>query len=305
MKPLKQGHNPKFDRREHEQDVRSYLQKHFSAREWIFSLPRGSGMETYLVQGNGHEYFVKVGAIAERYLVMAEAGLTPPVLTFGNLESGLSILVQPVIKGWRPSRIDFQSQLEKVAAIIHKMHGDPHLREILKPASSNLHKSVGLQALNHLYERWKHHRVQVSEVADFVDNSLQDLALQINQFTTEGLVVSHNDICNANWLFAADGKIYIIDLESMSIEDPALDMGALLWWYYPSELRQRFLELAGYSYDQGFMFRMRVRMALHCLSITLPRENSFDMFYPERFQESLQDFRAVMEGKENPQGYTV
>ena len=85
------------DRREHEQDVRGFLQKHLSIHDWIFSLPRGSGMETYFVQGNERDYFVKVGAPVERYLAMAEIGLTPPVLVFGQLESGLSIMVHPFI----------------------------------------------------------------------------------------------------------------------------------------------------------------------------------------------------------------
>ena len=121
----------------------------------------------------------------------------------------------------------------------------------------------------------------------------------------DGLVCSHNDICNANWLFADDGNIYIVDFESMFMDDPAFDLGALLWWYYPPELRGRFLEIAGYRYDDEFKFRMRVRMALHCLSITLPRDGSFDRFNPERYEEALVDFRAIMDGRENPQGYGV
>jgi hypothetical protein len=50
---------------------------------------------------------------------------------------------------------------------------------------------------------------------------------------------------NANWLFVSCRKIYIVDLDSMAMDDPAFDLGALLWWYYPPEFRQRFLKLAG------------------------------------------------------------
>lgn len=70
-----------------------------------------------------------------------------------------------------------------------------------------------------------------------------------------------------------------------------------------AELRQPFLEVAGYRYDDEFKFRMRVRMALHCLDILLPRKNSFDEFEPDGFEEALQDFKAAVEGRENPQGY--
>jgi thiamine kinase-like enzyme len=292
-------------RQEHEQEVRSFLQHHFPIQHWDFSLPHGSGMETYFVQGDGKRYFVKVGVAVERYLGMAEIGLTPPVLSFGNLERGSSIIVQPFITGHTPSRKDYREQLERVAAMIHTLHHHPHLQETLQPTGSNLHKDAGLRALNSLRQTWECYRLQVPGVAEFVDKSLDTLAQQINLFSTEGLVASHNDICNANWLFSSDGKIYLVDFESMSMDDPAFDMGALLWWYYPPELRQRFLEIAGYVYDDEFKFRMRVRMALHCLSITLPREQSFDNFDSRFYVEALNDFRAVLDGQENPQGYTA
>jgi len=290
-------------RQEHQEEVRCYLQAHFRIRDWSFSLPRGSGMETYFAKGNGQDYFVKVGPSIERYLAMAEIGLTPPIAAYGELENGSSILIQPFIEGHRPSPKDFCAQLEKIALLVHKMHNHSRAKGVLQAASSNHFRDAGLQALNRLRSKWEQYKMFAPPVTDFVDSSLEQLAEQVSLFSGEGLVVSHNDICNANWLFASDGKIYIVDFESMSMDDPAADMGALLWWYYPSELRQRFLEIAGYPYDDKFKFRMRVRMAFHCLSITLPRENSFDLFNAESFSESLRDFRAVLDGKENPEGY--
>ena len=89
----------------------------------------------------------------------------------------------------------------------------------------------------------------------------------------------------------------------LALDDPAHDMGALLWWYYPPPLRGRFLAVAGYADSPDLRARMRARMALHCLSIVLPREQSFDRFDPARFPEQLTDFRAILAGEENPQGY--
>jgi thiamine kinase-like enzyme len=159
-----------------------------------------------------------------------------------------------------------------------------------------------MRALDRLRQKWERHKAQVPSVAGFVNGSLEKLSEQVDLFTGEGLVASHGDICNANWLFASNGKIYLIDFDLLSLDDPALDMGALLWWYYPPELRQSFLEVAGYRYDDEFRFRMQVRMAMHCLDILLPRENSFDEFDSENFDESLRDFKAVLDGKENPEG---
>jgi thiamine kinase-like enzyme len=160
-----------------------------------------------------------------------------------------------------------------------------------------------MESIVHMQQRWNHYRAQVPEVTEFVDESLAYLAGQVQGFLGTGLVASHNDICNANWLVSPDGQLYLIDLEAMSLDDPALDIGATLWWYYPPLLRQRFLEIVGYANDEPFQFRMHVRMAMHCLSITLPREQSFDQFDPTSFDQSLTDFRAILANEENPQGY--
>jgi thiamine kinase-like enzyme len=262
-------------------------------------------METYFVHGSEQGYFVKVGVPAQRYLVLAEIGLTPPVLAFGELDSGASIIVQPLITGWNPSRKDYREGLERVAALIQIMHNHQTLKETLQSPASILHKDTGICALDSLRKRWSFYRAQVPNVAEFVEHSLDELDARLKQFSTNGLVASHNDICNANWLFTADGNIYIVDLDSMAMDDPAFDMGALLWWYYPPELREQFLDIAGYKYDDEFKSRMQVRMAIHCLNITLPREGSFDRFSPEQYAEALEDFRAVLTDRENPQGYTA
>ena len=292
-----------IDRQEHQEEVHRFLQKYLSIKEWSFSLPRGSGMESYFAQGNGQSYFVKVGVQVERYLAMAEINLTPYVAAHGHLNDGLSVMVQPFLAGRTPNRQDYRNHLMEVAGRVRKMHLSPHIREILPSVPSDLYKDAGLRALNQLRQKWKRYKAQVPTVAEFVDEKLEYLAKQVNLFKGEELVASHGDICNANWLFGSDGHIYLLDFESMAIDDPALDMGALLWWYYPPELRQRFLEIAGYRYDNEFKFRMRIRMAMHCLSITLPREQSFDSFDANYYDESLRDFRAILNDEENPEGY--
>jgi thiamine kinase-like enzyme len=292
-------------RQEHRQEICIFLQKHLSIDDWKFSLPHGSGMESYFAQGNGQSYFVKVGVQVERYLVMADIGLTPPVLMHGELDDGLSVIVQPFVAGRTPSRLDYRNQLMEVAGLIRTMHHSQHIRKILPPASSNLYNEAGLRALNRLRQKWERYKAQVPKADKFVDSSLEHLAEQVNLFSGEGLFVSHGDICNANWLFASDGKIYVLDFESMSVDDPALDIGALLWWYYPPELRGRFMDVTGYPYDDQFKYRMRTRMAMHCLNITLPREGSFDKFAPDTYSESLRDFRAILNGEENPEGYAT
>ena len=293
------------NRRQHQQEVLAFLQKHFSCRSWKFTLPKGYGNETYLAHGNEHVYFVKLGVQIPRYQAMLSIGLIPQVLAAGHLADGTSIIVHPYLVGRTPSRKDYRNHLEKIASMINRMHHSSEVRRVLPEASSDHFNIVGAEVLTSIQQRWKYFRAQVPKEADFVDKSLDYLEQQVRDFQGTGLVASHNDICNANWLITPDGSLYLLDLESMSLDDPAFDIGATLWWYYPPGLRRRFLEIVEHANDRAFETRMQVRMAMHCLNITLPRQASFDEFDPASFAEDLIDFRAALAGEENPQGYDV
>jgi thiamine kinase-like enzyme len=291
------------NRQQHQQEVQVFLQQHFLNQSWEFTLPKGSGNETYFARCNEYAYFVKLGGQATRYQVAASMGFTPPVLAAGVLGDGTSIIVQPYILSKRPSRRDYHVRLEQFASAINHIHHSDEIKQVLPKISSTLHSTVGLKVLARIRQKWDIYRSQVPGVADFIDESLDNLREQVMNFQGKGLVASHNDICNANWLIASDGRLYLIDLDSMSLDDPAVDIGATLWWYYPPKLRKSFLTKAGYTNDTTFEKRMQVRMAMHCLNIMLPREQGFDEFDPASFAASLTDFRAILAGKENPEGY--
>jgi hypothetical protein len=291
-------------RHQHREEVIAFLRDHLTGDRWELTLPpSGRGQETYIAQSNGDSYFIKLGAHLPRYQVMASLDLTPAVIVSGHLADGTSVLVQPYIQGRNPSWHDFRHFLPRIAAVVNKTHGSPALRSILPIALSETYRDVGLAAARRVQRKWEQYRAQVPAVADDVDEALVHLEQEIQGFVGSGLVASHNDICNANWLIASDGQVYLVDLEAMSLDDPAHDMGSLLWWYYPPEFRPGFLASAGCPYDGAFRKRMRVRMALHCLDILLPRVGSFDRFHADTFAENLVDFRAVVAGRENPQGY--
>lgn len=292
-----------LERNRHQQEVEAFLERQFSSRAWEFSIPQGRGNETYFARGGEQSFFVKLGAQTARYRILASAGVTPAVLADGMLEDGTSILVQTFIAGITPSWKEYRLLLDEFASTIHTMHHCRELQEVLPPFQAGNYRALGLQALGRLRQKWARHRAQVTHAAGFVDHSLDVLETRIADFHGTGLAACHNDICNANWIVGVDGRLYLVDLETMSLEDPALDIGATLWWYYPPELRQRFLHQAGYADDEAIENRMQVRMAMHCLDILLPRENSFDPFDPAAFAGCLADFRAVMAGEQNPQGY--
>ncbi len=291
------------DRQLHRQEVQAFLHEHLGGNRWDLSLPHGWGQETYFARSSAGECFIKLGARIPIYQAVAGLGLTPEVLAAGQLADGTSILVQPYIAGKTPSRQDYRTHLEQFAAAIRTTHRSPQVRQALPAASCDTYREIGLETLAGIRQRWQRYRPQVPQVAEFVDEALAQLARQVAGFQGAGLVASHTDICNANWLLTPEGRLYLIDLDSMALEDPALDTGATLWWYYPPALRPRFLELCEYPDDEAFQQRMRTRMAMHCLHILLPRQHSFDRFDPAAFPQALVDFRAALAGEENPQGY--
>lgn len=293
-----------YTRDHHRIEVISFLKTNVLNQSWEISLPpHGTGNETYFAQSSGQSCFIKLGANTDRYQVMSKLGLSPQVIAMGHLEDGTSILVQQRVTGKYPSRNDFHLYLEKFADSIKKTHHCEDLKQILPKRSSCFYKAVGLEILGEVERRWKKYELEVPVFAEYVNEKIAYLKNQIDQFTGDGLVASHNDVCNGNWLVSSDEEIYLLDYESMTLDDPALDIGAILWWYYPPELREKFLEIAGYNNDESFRNRMRIRMAIHNLNIIIPRENSFDQFTPETFGEALEDFRATIDGRENPQGY--
>jgi thiamine kinase-like enzyme len=291
------------NRQKHQQETQAFLQKHFSNQPWELSLPRGTGNETYFASSGEQTFFIKLGVQVAKYQSVASIGLIPQILEVGTLDDGTSLLVQAYITGRNPSRKDYRTYLEQFAKAIHKLHHHPELLQLLPKTLSEYFSVVGLETLLNIKQRWERYKAQIPNVIDFVNQSLNHLEQQVLDFQGTGLVASHNDICNANWLISNDGQLYLIDLESMSMDDPAFDIGATLWWYYPPELRQRFLMIVGHANDKEFEKRMQVRMAMHCLNIALPREKSFDKFDPASFAEWLTDYKAILAGEDNPQGY--
>ena len=290
------------DRQLHQQEVQSFLQKQLGIANWDFELPIGTGHETYVAHSQHISCFVKLGVQIARYQLLGSLGITPPLLASGFLSDGVSIIVQPYLAGSHLTRKVYRSNLERIAGIIQRVHHCPELIRVLPPASSDRFSDVGLQVLAGIQRRWELYRPQVPSVARFVDQSLAHLSRQLRLFQGSGLVASHNDINSYNWLITPDGQIYLLDLELMSLDDPALDIGATLWWYYPPAMAPEFLLAAGYAADPSFQARMQVRMSLHCLNIILPRQNSFDKFDPAAFPADLRDFRAILAGEPNPEG---
>ena len=118
---------------------------------------------------------MKVGVHAERYLAMAEIGLTPTFIFHGQLEGGETIIVQSFIEGKEPSRKDYRERMNDVADVVHKLHNSPQVKEVLEVVSSDFYKDAGLSALDRLRQKWERYKAQVPSAVGFVEASLEQL----------------------------------------------------------------------------------------------------------------------------------
>ncbi len=287
----------------HQLEIERFLKENISNLHWEFTHPQGHGNETYIVCGGRESLFIKLGSPISRYKSLASIGLAPTIIKDGTLEDGTTIMVQEFISGRTPTRHDYRNHIEDFANAINKIHHCDEIKKTLPKPENDQFSTIGTSVLNDIDKRWNKYNHLVPDSADFVDQGINQLREEVYQFTGSGLVASHNDICNSNWIITPQGTLYLLDLDSMSFDDPALDIGATLWWYYSPDLREEFLNIVGYSNNDAFKKRMHIRMAMHCLNIILPRENSFDSFHADEFVDNLADFKAIMNGEDNPQGY--
>lgn len=294
---------PDDQRQAHRGQVLRFLMAEVNSGDWQLILPQGRGHETYLAHCDALDCFVKLDARVELYQALAAAGLTPPVLAAGRLADGRVILAQQFVRGRNPAGSDFALYARQFAETLAAVHRSRRLKQLLAPVPSEAYKDLALSAARRVERKWRIYRALAPECAAEVEAGLKTLRERAGRLSGSGCAASHNDICNANWLVTEDGRVYLIDLEAMRLDDPALDLGAFLWWYFPPDRRAGFLRAAGYEDNQALRERMRLRLALHCLDILLPRASSFDRFQAEYFNESLVDFRAALAGEENPQGY--
>lgn len=287
----------------HQAVITRFLGELHPQATWRLRSPSaGTQRESYFASSQHGVYFVKINANIAVYEIAAALGITPPIVASGLVADDATILVQQFIRGTPPVWSTFQNRLSDFAAIINTLHHAPSMRQAASQTQDTLAKTA-TRAVQHVIGRWQRYREQVPQLAGEVDMLLSKLASELSGLDEAAPVASHNDLNMSNWIVAESGALHLLDFDMLTLDDPAQDMGMLLWWYYPPALRSRFLELAGHEDSDVFRERMRLRMTLHSLSILLPREDSFDQFDGTRFAQRFGDVRAVYAGKENPRGY--
>ena len=77
-----------------------------------------------------------------------------------------------------------------------------------------------------------------------------------------------------NWLAGPDGRVVLVDWDKAWLDDPALDVGMLLYWYVDPALWPVFLREYATGGDfrpdvDALLIRARIRYPLHALNLCL------------------------------------
>jgi len=287
----------------HKEEVERFLQNTLHMETWEFLSTNGSGNEKYIAASDGKKYFVKLDVQLARYEILGDLGISPKIINSGFLEDGKTIIIQEYVTGHNPSPKDFQTHIYEIATILANVHNSKKLQKVLKKSEIKTYQEAALKAFYEIVDKWEYYKNELSAYTVYIDNSLKQIQSNIYKIEGNNLVSAHNDICMANWLISDNGLVFLVDFESMQMEDPTVDIGALLWWYYPPDMRKTFCDIMKVDYSSALRNRMQIRMAMHCLNIMLPRKDSFDVFDLDWFAMFFDDFKAIMEGKDNPKGY--
>ncbi|MBN1964338.1 MAG: phosphotransferase [Anaerolineae bacterium] len=225
---------------------------------------------------------------ARLFVLAAELGLAPRVLLW---EQGALLLDrQPVVASdfITPGVPDvewFHSNLQQVAALLARLHRDEDLGDLLESFQRGDRRADALAAAR---AAWANVQVRLADLGvaawgPELRAVLDELTLYGAWFGSQiqrrlaafqGVPVGpvHGDLNRYNWLVGGDNRVTLIDWERARLDDPALDVGMMLFWYVPRALWPIFARgYAGASPQavdaDALLERARIRYPLHAIDV--------------------------------------
>ena len=227
---------------------------------------------------------------AKAHLFAAEAGLAPRVLFWqpGPFElGGQPVIVSEYVASPPLDRAWFHDHLRQAATLLARLHRDADLTDALEAMDRGQARSDCLAAARGARALLEERLVALAArewspaVADVLNRLTAHLAwfgarIQPNRAAFAGQRVGpvHGDVQRGNWLAGPDGRVYLVDWDKAWLDDPALDVGMLLYWYVDPALWPVFLREYATGGDarpdvDALLIRARIRYPLHALSLCL------------------------------------
>jgi aminoglycoside phosphotransferase (APT) family kinase protein len=273
--------------------VRTILQKHFNATDWLITLPKdGQQKACFVAQHGAEQVFIKLDAPVAALQCLGEIEVAPRVIASGTMDS-ISYVVQEYITGSYPDWRWFVDHLPTLAAFIKRYHTDQPLTSLLaanKPTSYVEHIALDLAQLERQYTILHSEELHAPAVV----SAFEKLKAWSQHLQAVQLMPVHPDPSTKNILLS-NNSIVMVDWDDVQLSDPMRDVGLLLWWYVAQSQWNEFFEAYGLELDDGLIERIYWWVARTSFAVALWYvEHRYDC------RAFLQDFLAAVNRESNP-----
>ncbi|HVV55379.1 MAG TPA: phosphotransferase [Mucilaginibacter sp.] len=228
-------------------NVQELFSSLFKSADWQMEKPiNGRRKEKYIVSGGGLKYFLKFDVDAEILKRLARIGVAPDVLQSGT-HKGRTFIVQQFIEGSAPQKSWFASNSERVFTLLKTYHNDPVLLQILLQRFPQRDRNLFESELQVLDRSIGSIKSPYFEDVNFRDSYLKFSGLGY-ELNAGQMAVIHNEPNNSNFLLS-DDRLFMVDWDEITLGDPLMDTGPLLWWYWPFDDWPVCLDLMNIEFD--------------------------------------------------------
>jgi aminoglycoside phosphotransferase (APT) family kinase protein len=274
----------------HERLALAILEQVRPGQAWHLSRPpQGARKPCFVARADGEAIFVKLDVAGAPLARLAELLVCPPLLAYGTTD-GTGWVVQAWLAGTNPIRDWLRSNRSTVARIFHLVHTDAPLRSRIGPTRTI---AADLALLHARIARCPRDWFTTPDVA----SALAAWTAESAFLSPLPLVPSHDEPNTTNMLVVAE-RLLLLDWDDATLADPLRDLGPLLWWYFPPDTWEGFLQACDLAWDERMVHRIHWFAARASLEIALWHAEHGD----QGDSGFLADFRAAVAGEANLRG---
>lgn len=223
---------------------------------WTIEPAGGSSGEAYLARAGEQVLFLKRNSSPFLAVLSAE-GIVPKLLWTKRQANGDVITAQRWVDGRELTGGDMDNT--RVAQLLSKIHSSSELLDMFMRIGNHARTPEATIAL------LREQQEQLPYITTSMSDALEELAGTSGEVQPPRLVVCHGDMNHNNWMFDANGDLYLVDWDNATVSDPALDLALILYEYIPKEEWDGWLQGYGLPFTSHLQRRMRWQIISHLL----------------------------------------
>lgn len=223
---------------------------------WTIEPAGGSSGEAYLARAGEQVLFLKRNSSPFLAVLSAE-GIVPKLLWTKRQANGDVITAQRWVDGRELTGGDMDNT--RVAQLLSKIHSSSELLDMFMRIGNHARTPEATIAV------LREQQEQLPYITASMAGALEELAGTSGEVQPPRLVVCHGDMNHNNWMFDANGDLYLVDWDNATVSDPALDLALILYEYIPKEEWDGWLQGYGLPLTSHLKRRMRWQIISHLL----------------------------------------